>query len=238
MKREYHRWHSPSLDREMELLVFGHAGAPVLAFPTSLGRFYEWEDFGMVGVLADHLEQGRIQLYCVDSVDAESWYNNNLWPRHDRAWRHLQYERYLLDEALPFIRGQNADGYLVVSGCSFGAYHAANLAFKYPWLFRRLLAISGQYDLDFILHGDFDQNCFFNSPMSYLPGLNDERYLTPLRTSLEIVLCAGGWSDMCHQGTQALAAVLRERGIPHTLDIWDAAWHDWPWWRQMAAKYL
>ncbi len=31
----------------MELLVFGHAGLPVLVFPTSGGRFYEFEDQGM-----------------------------------------------------------------------------------------------------------------------------------------------------------------------------------------------
>src|SRR5690349_17010619 len=74
MNREYHRWYSPSLNREMELLIFGHAGARVLVFPTSLGKYYEWEDRGMIGVLHEHLERGWLQLYCVDSVDAESWY--------------------------------------------------------------------------------------------------------------------------------------------------------------------
>ncbi len=79
MKREYHRWHSPSLGRDMELLIFGHAGARVLVFPTSQGRFYEWEDRGMTSALGEHLERGWIQLCCVDSVDAESWY---------ARWRH------------------------------------------------------------------------------------------------------------------------------------------------------
>ena len=54
MNREYHRWHSPALGREMELLVFGQGGARMLAFPTSMGRFYDWEDRGMVGALAAH----------------------------------------------------------------------------------------------------------------------------------------------------------------------------------------
>src|SRR5579864_5612351 len=112
MNREYHRWASPSLGRDMELLVFGHAGAPVLAFPTSLGRFFEWEDFGMVGALANHLDHGWIQLFCVDSVDAESWYNRYI-PPHDRAVRHNQYERYLLDEVVPFVRGHKGVDFLV-----------------------------------------------------------------------------------------------------------------------------
>ena len=51
MNREYHRWYSPSLNRDMELLIFGHAGARVLVFPTSLGKYFEWEDRGMTAVL-------------------------------------------------------------------------------------------------------------------------------------------------------------------------------------------
>lgn len=237
MNREYVRWGSPNLGRDMEMLVFGHAGAPVIAFPTSMGRFYEYEDFGMVGTLANHLEQGWIQLYCPDGIDGESWYNRGIAP-HDRAMRHSQYERYLLDEVLPFIRSRNDNGFLMTTGCSFGAYHAANLAFKHPDIFSRVLAISGQYDLSFLVHEGFDQDVYFNSPMAYLPGLSDERYLDPLRHHLQIILCAGGWNDICHQGTQALATVLRGKDIPHTLDIWDDAWHDWPWWRQMTVKHV
>ncbi|MGH2522425.1 MAG: esterase, partial [Anaerolineales bacterium] len=72
MRREYQRWYSPSLNRDMELLILGHAGARVLVFPTSLGRFFEWEDRGMMQALGEHLERGWIQMFCVDSVDEES----------------------------------------------------------------------------------------------------------------------------------------------------------------------
>ena len=75
MNREYHKWHSSRLGRDMELLVFGHAGLPVLVFPSSQGRFYEFEDRGLVGAVAHKLDAGQIQLFCLDSVDAESWYN-------------------------------------------------------------------------------------------------------------------------------------------------------------------
>jgi esterase/lipase superfamily enzyme len=237
MKRDYHRWFSPSLGRDMEMLVFGHAGAPVLVFPTSLGRFYEWEDFGMVGTLSQHLEQGWIQLYCVDSVDAESWYNHGAahWAR---AARHNQYEQYLLHEVVPLMRKQNPNDFLMAAGCSFGAYHAANLAFKHPGLIRRILAVSGQYDLNFILHGNFNDDCYFNSPMAYLPNLSDEGILSRLRTQLQTILVVGGWGDICRQGTEDLARVLRDKGIPHALDVWEPAWHDWPWWKQMVLKHI
>jgi len=124
MHRAYHRWDSPALNRPMELLVFGHAGAPVIVFPTSQGRFFEYEDRGMVGALTQHIEQGWVQLICVDSVDSESWYASWAHPR-GRLNRHDQYERYILYEALPFVRSQNSNLFTVVHGCSFGVDHQA-----------------------------------------------------------------------------------------------------------------
>src|SRR3954452_1439701 len=125
MQREYHKWYSPSLGRDMEKLVFGHAGAPVLLFPTSQGHFYENEDMGMINALADKIDAGFIQVYCVDSIDSDSWYN---W-HASLEWRMgqaLGYDSYLNNELLPFIAGRNSNGYLILSGCSFGAYHAVN----------------------------------------------------------------------------------------------------------------
>src|SRR5262249_38059224 len=131
MNREYHRWHSPALGRDMELLVFGHGGARVLAFPTCAGRFYDWENFGMVAALADRLQRGYCQLFCADTVDNEAWFAEGL-PPEARARRHAQYDRYVRDEVLPFSRQRNPSSFLTVAGTSFGAYHAINFAFRYP----------------------------------------------------------------------------------------------------------
>ena len=120
MHREYHRWYSPSLHRDMELLVFGHAEARVLVFPTSKGRFHEWEDRGMMHALGHHIAQGWLQLYCVDSVDAESWYAYHLHPGA-RAWRQEQYDRYLCNEVLPLSRQKNSNPFLITTGASIGA---------------------------------------------------------------------------------------------------------------------
>jgi esterase/lipase superfamily enzyme len=108
MHRSYHRWYSPALNRDMELLLFGYHGAPVIIFPTSKGRFFEYEDRGMVYALREHLDQGWIQLVCVDSVDAESWYNAGAHPG-DRIVRHIQYDQYVLNEVIPAVRAQNDD---------------------------------------------------------------------------------------------------------------------------------
>ena len=81
MNREYHKWFSNRLGREMELLVFGRAGEPVLVFPTSGGRFYDFEDRGMIAAVTDKIDAGQLQVFCVDSVDLESWYNRQIPPR-------------------------------------------------------------------------------------------------------------------------------------------------------------
>ncbi|HRX05449.1 MAG TPA: esterase, partial [Anaerolineae bacterium] len=103
MNREYHRWYSPSLGRDMEMLIFGHAGARLLVFPTSKGKFYEWEDRGMMEAMGEAIENGWLQVFCVDSVDEESWYARWKWPG-DRAWRQTQYDNYLRNEVYPLTQ--------------------------------------------------------------------------------------------------------------------------------------
>src|SRR5256885_16647346 len=77
MQRDYIKEYSHRLGRDMEILHFGHAGRTLLVFPTSMGRFFQWEDFGLVDALGDVIESGAFQLVCVDNVDGES--------RHDRG---------------------------------------------------------------------------------------------------------------------------------------------------------
>src|SRR6266511_3266048 len=84
MNREYHKWYSPNLNKDMELLLFGTGGRPVLAFPTSMGRFYQNEDFSLIGTLSGHLDHEVVQIMCVDSIDGESWYNRSI-PAYDRG---------------------------------------------------------------------------------------------------------------------------------------------------------
>ena len=117
MNREHHAWYSPSLGRHMDLLVFGHAGEPVIVFPSSCGRFFEWENFGVVGSVAHKLDEGRLQLVCLDSVDAESWYNTSVHPAV-RVARDDQYDRYLVHEVVPFVAAKNHRP-ITLAGASF-----------------------------------------------------------------------------------------------------------------------
>ena len=65
MKREYIKWFSSNLQREMELLIFGHAGSPVLFFPTRMGRFYDYENWGVIKALEEKIVSGKNQLVFV-----------------------------------------------------------------------------------------------------------------------------------------------------------------------------
>jgi esterase/lipase superfamily enzyme len=237
MNREYHTWQSPSLARKMELLVFGHAGTPIIVFPTSRGRFYDYEDRGMVEAVAGPVTEGRAQLICVDSVDAESWYNYDVPPRA-RVTRHMAFERYVLDEVLPFIAGKNPAGRLGVTGCSFGGYHAVNLALRHPDRVDECISLGGAFDIKQFIAGYYDSDCYFNNPVDFLPGLVDPWYVDRYRGKVSFVL-ATGERDICLGDNVRLARMLQEKDVPRTLDVWgEGAGHDWPWWQRMLAKFV
>jgi esterase/lipase superfamily enzyme len=236
MQREYRKAYSQCLNREMELLVFGHGGAPVLAFPTSAGRFYELEDHGMVAALETKISAGQFQLFCVDSVDAESWYNRRISPRA-RIARHIQFEDYLLRELAPQMTERSGSEGITAFGCSFGGYHAANIALRHPDLFTAMVSLSGAFDLAHFLDGYTGQDSYFHLPTYYLPNLTDPWFLGRLRRN-RIVL-ATGQDDQCRLQNEQLNHILNEKEIPHQLHVWEAEnSHDWPTWRGMAGEYL
>lgn len=235
MKRDYRKWQSPSLGREMELLVFGDRGTPVVVFPTSMGRFYQWEDFGMIAHLRPRIEDGRLQLWCVDSVDGESFYNKSVRAQ-DRARRHLAYDRYLTDEVVPAVRGENHDPSLELLGASFGAFHAVALATRHPGIASRTIGLSGAYDAARWLDGSQEGDAYFVNPLAFLPGLTDDRLLRPLRET-EFVI-ATGVDDPNVDGSRRIVACLQDKGVPATVHLWNGWSHDWPYWKEMVDTFL
>lgn len=235
MHREYHRWYSPSLNRDMEMLIFGHAGARMLIFPTSQGRYYEWEDRGMVGALWEHLERGWLQLYCVDSVDAESWYCNWAHPG-GRAYRHHQYFEYLLNEVLPLSNHKNQNPFLMTMGASFGAYHAMTFGLKHPDKVDRILGFSGIYDIRAWTDGYSDDYVYFNNPMQFIEHESDPHRLNQLQ-QLDIIMAVGR-DDRLVQSSRAMSGLLWSKGIGNALREWDGWSHDWPYWEKMMLTYI
>ncbi|MBP8251854.1 MAG: esterase family protein [Herpetosiphon sp.] len=235
MHRSRHEWISPTLGRTMEFLVFGHHGAPVIVFPTSKGKYYEFEDRGMVNVLRTHLEQGWIQLICVDSVDAESWYCDWAHPS-GRIWRHVQYEQYILNEVIPWVRQYNGNPFWMALGCSFGAFHAVNIALRHPDVFRRAIGMSGRYNMRSFMDGYSDENVYFNTPTDFTANLHDQNQINQLR-QLDLIMAIGR-DDPGLASNQIVSANLWNHGIGNALRIWDGWSHDWPYWEKMVQMYI
>jgi esterase/lipase superfamily enzyme len=235
MKRQYHKWHSAALRRDMELLEFGHAGARVVAFPTSMGRFFDWEDRGLVGVLAGHIENGHFHLFCVDSVDGESWYARDR-PPAERAQRHAQYDAYLLDEVLPFSQQRNGSPFVIVTGASFGGYHAINFGLRHPDAVGRILSMSGLADIRHFVDGYFDENVYFNNPVEFIANEREPSRLEALRHQ-DIILAVGRDDSLC-ESNERLSRELWNKDIWNALRIWDGFAHDWPVWERMLPLYL
>jgi esterase/lipase superfamily enzyme len=242
MNREYQRWYSPRLHREMELLVLGHAGAKVLVFPTRDGRFHEYEDLDMVRSVADRIDSGTLQLWCVDSIDWETFYCFWRQPA-DRIRRHMLFEDYILNEVIPRMSMQNPHPCTIAHGCSLGAFHAANIAFRHPDRFQKLVALSGRYDLTInvdafadLFSGHYDENIYFHTPTHFLPNLDCDWRLHHLRR-MDIVIVVGA-DDPFLDNNRHLSAILDAKGLAHQLYVWEGRAHRGSCWRKMAPLYL
>jgi esterase/lipase superfamily enzyme len=235
MNREYHRWFSPALGRDMELLVFGHAGARLLVFPTSQGRFYEFEDRSITWELRHYLDNGWIQMFCVDSVDGDSWYADWKHPGA-RAWRQEQYDRYLRDELVPFSRWRNPNPFLITLGTSFGAYHAVNFAFRHPEMVGRVLGFHGLYDIRRFAAGYQDDNVYYNNPMQFIANEHEWHRMDAFRR-LDVILVTDA-HDQLAWSTHHFSDMLWSKGIHHTKRVWNEWSHDWPFWKRMLHLYL
>ena len=146
MRRDYIKWYSPSLHRDMELLAYGNRGFPIVVFPTSGGRFWEYEDRGMVNAVSPKIESGNLQVICLDSVDQESWYNQSIHPA-DRLHRQNAFDAYVALEAGPFVRDRTSWPQMGTTGCSFGGYHAINFALRHPDIVTYAVSMSGAFDI-------------------------------------------------------------------------------------------
>jgi esterase/lipase superfamily enzyme len=219
----------------MELLVFGHAGARLLVYPTSMGRYFEWEDRGMMHALGDPIAHGNLQVFCVDSVDAESWYARYRHP-HDRAVRQGQYEDYIVREVIPFSQSRNGNPFLIAAGASFGAYHAVNIGLRNPWTFHRVLGMSGLYDIREQTDGYYDDTIAAQNPSHYVSQIDDQGRLEAMRR-MDIIL-ATGRDDSFVENNRYLSRALWDRGVGNALRLWDGWAHDWPWWKDMIRLYI
>lgn len=239
MNINYVRHYSHILGRDMEYKTYGNEGHPVLVFPSQNGRFYDYQDFDMVGVLSGFIESGRIRLICADSIDPETWSDIG-GDHHLRIALHERWFHYIVDELIPQIRKHDNETF-ITTGCSMGGFHAGNFFFRRPDLFDTLLALSGLYYAGYFFPNYTDPLVYDNSPYDFLQRMPDHHYYWELYRQRRIILCVGqgDWEDELLDGTRQMDALLRQKNVPAWVDYWgkDVA-HDWTWWRRQVVYFM
>jgi len=242
MLRRYETIHSPAVGRDMPILAFGHYGTPIIAFPSGDGQFYDFENNGMIDAIAHLIEGGKIKVYCPGSLDGESWLNKGIDP-HWRGVRHNAYQDFIVKDLVPAIRMDchNPNIKIGVTGCSLGAYHAANFALKFPHIFHYALCMSGRYDLEAICgQSSGSPEVYFNNPVAYMTNIYST-HLEYVRSSTHITLVCGqgAYEDNNLAETHRLADLFAAKGISHERDIWGHdVEHHWYWWRKQIVHHL
>jgi esterase/lipase superfamily enzyme len=239
MKRELTSWFSPALNKDMPMAVYGDYGFALLMIPTAAADYLEYERFQLMDHLAPFINGGKVKVFSIDSINNESWMNNHMDPYHKSA-RHQQWNHYVYDEVVPFIKNNtSADTPIITCGASFGALHSMNLFLKRPDLINGVIAMSGVYDLTEYTKGHYDESVYFNSPAHYIPNLTDHGILEQIRRSKHVHILTGSGSHEDPAASGRFAKQLYDKGLWYELDIWGQEWpHDWNTWRQMLPHYL
>lgn len=242
MKHTDHTQHSKALGRDMHVFVYGTSkGYPVLVFPTQDAMAGQYEEFGMVDELAELIEAGKIQLFCVDTVDTESWSNSD-GDKEARAERQEQYYHFICDEVVPFVQKQNKSKRLpLATGCSLGGTHSAIFALRRPDLFQGCIALSGCYDAKYFFGGWMNEVLYDNSPVHFMENLPTDHPYVKTLSERDLVFCVGqgAWEDEGIRTTGLLKQYFDDKGIDAWFDFWgfDVS-HDWTWWKKQISYFM
>ncbi len=233
--------YSKNLRRNMTVKIYGYGGVPFLIFPTQDAMSDNFENFGMIDTLKDFIERGQIQLFCVDTVDIETWsniYGDKAW----RAARQESYYDYIIEEILPLIREKNSSGKLpIAAGCSLGGLHAAIVFFRRPELFGGMLSLSGVYDAKFFFDGWLNSTLYDNSPADFLANISPTHPYIDIYNSKKIILCIGqgAWEEEGVRTTAIMKKIFAEKNIHAWTDFWGYdVCHDWYWWKKQILYFL
>ena len=238
MKTEYFKEYSPALGRDMEFMVYGHAGWPVLYIPCQDGRFHDFGDFHMADTLAPWIDSGQIIVFSVDTIDKETWSDKNGDP-YWRARRHEQWMSYLFSEMAPRMLEWTSQDGIIAFGCSLGATHAANLYLRRPDLFNGCLALSGIYTADYGFGGYMDEVVYQNSPVHYMANLPQDHPYIGIFNRQRTAICVGLGPWEIPDSTRQLADTFYRKGNHTWVDFWGYdCTHDWPWWYKQATYFI
>ncbi len=230
-------WRSSRLGEHVDVVRWGHAGQPVLLFPTAGGDAEECERFLMLRVLTPLIAAGRVRVYSCDSVAGQRWIDGKS-PGWLRAKTQSQFDGFIYRELVPAIHTDAGQGEIIAAGASIGAFNALAAVCRHPDAFAAAICMSGTYDLTRWMGGEHTEDFHFASPLHFVPLLPEGPQLAQLRERF-IVLATGEGRWEAPGESWRVAQVLGSRGIPNRVDAWGRAYdHDWVTWREMLPQYL
>ncbi|MDB5231922.1 MAG: esterase [Chitinophagaceae bacterium] len=223
----------------MPIATYGWYGFALLLIPTAAADYLEYERFQLMDVLQPYIDSGKMKVFSIDSMNKESWMNNEMQPEH-KAIRHNQFNEYVYNEVIPFIRNATSkDTMIFTCGASFGALHAMNLFLKRPDIINGVISMSGVYDLTEYTKGYWDEQVYFNSPQHYIPNLHKSWYLDKIRSSHHIHIYTGSGEYEDPDASRKFSDVLYSKGIGCDLEVWgEDVRHDWETWRKMLPQII
>lgn len=228
---EHTDYYSHHLGTNVKVEVTGHYGYPILMFPTSKGQYTQNNDFKLNESIAWFVEQGLVKLYNIQTIDGWSFYDDGIHPAH----RIMNYERwiqFLRNEFVPYLQALHQTHRIAVAGASFGGYHAANFAFRYPDLVSHLFCLSGAFTIRNFMDGYADDQVYFNCPREFVEKDEAWKY-----KHMHIVLSTSD-QDICKNPTREMAGILQKMGVDHWYDEQKWIGHDWPLWRMMFPVFV
>lgn len=231
---------SAILGREMHVVVHGEKGLPIVVFPTMGMAPESLEEVGMVDELADYVDSGVVQLFCTETIDAESWGSDA--DNEERAQRQETYYHFVVDELVPLVHKVNGtDARPLALGCDTGATQASIVALRRPDLFQGCVCLSGCYDARRYFGDWMDATLYDNTPCAFLPNMDADHPYVPVYNQRQLLFCTG--QDASEADSLRSTRVMGEQLARLGVDVWCDYWggdvtHTWYWWKKQLRYFM
>lgn len=237
IKKQYIELYSKALESDISMTIYGHFGLNVLYF--SLSSQDEIENHIITKSLTRSISTGRVKIISIDNLAKSFWYNNYYSPEEKSNFQ-FKFNEFLENELILAIYNDSGSPVpIITTGFSDSAIFAANAYFRRPDLFIGTLSFSGIYDIRHFSKEYFDKNCYFNSPIHYIPNLNDNYWLTFLQKRHHVHLITGSGIGEYPPNSEKLSNILKEKHISRNFQIWDEKYsHDFNSWSKLFAYYI
>lgn len=232
--------HSEVLGEDLDVIVYGTAGQPVMAFAPLGQRPESLEQVGLVDELSDYLDAGVIQLFSVSNVDGESWGSDGY--AVERAARQEAYYQAVCEEIVPLVAEVSGSGARPLAlGFDLGATHAAVFALRRPDLFQGCVCLSGVYDASRYFGDWMDATLYDNTPCAFLPNMPTDHPYIALYNQRQLLFCCGqeGSEADSLRTTREIDAQLQRLGVEAWCDYWGGdVSHTWFWWKKQIRYFM